>query len=105
MKTKTANKVPEVKVPLADYQALLARGKALEEERMQWLLERQRLLDLNQQYVWEIYDLKRRLWSPKSEKRLPRDPSQLNICWETPVDSAPVETVREKARGDRKSVV
>ncbi len=100
MKTKTANKVPEVKVPLADYQALLARGKALEEERMQWLLERQRLLDLNQQYVWEIYDLKRRLWSPKSEKRLPRDPSQLNICWETPVDSAPVETVREKARGE-----
>lgn len=42
---------------------------------------------------WEIMDLKRRLWGKSSEKRrLPQDPAQLSICFESPVDvSDPVE--------------
>lgn len=83
---KEINREPSVTLPLSTYQSLLD--------------ERQRFLDTIEQLRWENYNLLRRLWSPKSEKKLPIDPSQLNICWETPVDAPPIEIIQEKVEKD-----
>lgn len=77
------NKEPIVKLPLSQYQALLD--------------QQQRYEEVIEQLRWTNLELLRRLWSPKSEKSLPKDPAQLAICWETPQDAPPSEVIQEKA--------
>lgn len=52
---------------------------------------------------WEIMDLKRRLWDKSSEKRkLPEVPSQLSVCFESPVDVS--DPLSEQAKATEKAV-
>ena len=51
----TENKEPEVTLPLSKHQALLDK--------------QEHYLEIIEQMRWKLYELQRRLWSPKSEKR------------------------------------
>lgn len=81
---KDINEEPTVTLLLSKYEELMD--------------ERQRHLTAIEQMQWTILNLQRRLWSPKSEKSLPVDAKQLNICWETPLDAAEVEEIKKTAQ-------
>lgn len=87
---KNTNEEPTITLPLSKYIKLLD--------------ERQLHLSAIEKMQWEIYDLQRRLWSRKSEKSLPADSKQLNICWEAPLDATPVEQVKETVQKEKEEV-
>lgn len=95
-----------VTLPLEDYQALLDKVGLLQtkltagEER---LLERQRQLqwekDENDRLRYRVSYLERLCWGRSSEKRrLPEDPAQLSICFDSPegVEQAAVEEEKQE---------
>lgn len=77
-----AHKEPKVHLSISQYQHLLDTIS--------------QLTDKNSRLQEENYQLLRRLWGKKSEKRLPDAPCQLSICWQTPQDAPPQEVIEEK---------
>lgn len=70
-------------------------------------LENSTLETENKLLRWEMADLKRRCWSKSSEKRsLPENPSQLEMCFDSPVDVenpvAEENKVQEKSQKAKK---
>lgn len=85
---------PTVTLTLEEYDHLIKDRKRLETEL---LVANEKVVNSTQEMVlqahelvrlrWENQDLLRRLWGQSSEKRrLPEDPCQLLICFDSPVD-------------------
>lgn len=65
-------------------------------------LEKCSLETENKLLRWQVADLKRRQWGKSSEKRsLPEDPSQLEFCFDSPVDVA--DPVAEENKAEEKA--
>lgn len=99
MKTQAEDKntEPEIRLSISQYQQLLDERNELREEQNKLLSREEAYLQEINRLQCQIYDLLRRCWGKKSEKRLPDSPDQLSICWQTPQDSAPAQQLQEEA--------
>lgn len=91
------NTEPYIRISVSQYQQLLDERDELRKEQNDFLTRQEAYLKEINEPQCRIYDLLRRCWGKKSEKRLPDSPGQLSICWQTPQDSAPEQQLQEKA--------
>lgn len=97
------SRLQEEKRILEERCALLEKQKErAEKELVSLSLEKSTLEAENKLLRWQVADLKRRQWGKSSEKRtLPEDASQLNICFDAPVDVS--DPVGEKSKACKKA--